>query len=69
MLSFPGDIGKKLVTVLLLILDIAKYINSEATASFNSIADKTYVWLFLDDFGWNTQKSQNVVGIKFNFLS
>ena len=37
-----GTLGKKLVTVLLLILDIAKYINSEATASYNSIADKTY---------------------------
>ena len=34
--------GKKLVTVQLLILDIAKYINSEAAASYNSIADKTY---------------------------
>ena len=42
MLSFPGDIGKKLVTVQLLFLDIAKYINSEATASYNSIVDKTY---------------------------
>ena len=37
-----GTLGKKLVTVLLLILDIAKYINSEAAASYNSIADKTY---------------------------
>ena len=37
-----GHWEKKLVTVLLLILDIAKYINSEAAASYNSIADKTY---------------------------
>ena len=37
-----GTLGKKLVTVQLLFLDIAKYINSEATASYNSIADKIY---------------------------
>ena len=44
MLSFPGDIGKKLVTVQLLFSRHCKIhkFGSNCLVSYNSIADKTY---------------------------